>query len=267
MLQEIIIIGDKSMIKEYDFIFLEDKNLPFLMASLKGMLDAKDYRTEKCDVDMSQLGSLMKFPKVFLVDAEVLNCNSNAKVYLTDLCLEKDIKMVLFGEPNEINQITRMTLANVVIATFPRPINNNDVLVKLGDLILAINSKNMQKKILVIDDSASFLRLIMGCLEGEYQVEVCPSATAAFHMIEKNRPDLILLDYEMPICNGAQFLEMIHSEPAFSDIPVIFLTSKDDAETVREVVSLKPQGYLLKTLPMEKIVASVREFFLKEGYK
>lgn len=255
------------MLREYDFMFLVDKKLSFLMASLKGMLDAKGFRTEECDVDMSRLGNLMKFPEIFLVDAEVLNCNPKAKVYLTDLCIEKNIKMVLVGDTDEIELITRMTLANVVIATFQRPINNNDVLAKLGDLILAINSKNMQKKILVIDDSASFLRLIMGWLEGDYQVEICPSATAAFHMIEKNRPDLILLDYEMPICNGAHFLEMLHSEPAFDDIPVIFLTSKDDAATVREVVSLKPQGYLLKTLPKEKIVESVRNFFLKEGYK
>jgi len=72
---------------------------------------------------------------------------------------------------------------------------------------------------------------------------------------------LVLLDYEMPIVDGKQVLEMIRSETEFADIPVIFLTSKGDKESVMQVMALKPDGYLLKTMPPEDIKQSVDAFF------
>ena len=57
------------------------------------------------------------------------------------------------------------------------------------------------------------------------------------------------LDYEMPVCDGRQTLEMIRSEEEIADIPVVFLTSRGDAESVKNVMALKPKGYLLKSMP------------------
>ena len=56
---------------------------------------------------------------------------------------------------------------------------------------------------------------------------------------------------------------MIRSDNDFASVPVIFLTSKNDRESVMEVMSLKPEGYLLKTMEPEKIVAEVDGFFEK----
>ena len=79
--------------------------------------------------------------------------------------------------------------------------------------------------------------------------------------IADNKPDLILLDYEMPVISGPQVLEMIRSESKVESTPVIFLTGKGDRESVLKVMELRPDGYLLKSLPREKILASVKEFF------
>ena len=54
---------------------------------------------------------------------------------------------------------------------------------------------------------------------------------------------------------------MIRSESKVQSTPVIFLTGKGDRESVMKVMELRPDGYLLKSLPREKILASVREFF------
>ena len=83
----------------------------------------------------------------------------------------------------------------------------------------------------------------------------------AIKYLSTNRPDLVLLDYEMPIVDGKQVLEMIRSETEFADIPVMFLISKGDKESVMQVMSLKPDGYLLKTMPPEEIKQSVHAFF------
>ena len=57
------------------------------------------------------------------------------------------------------------------------------------------------------------------------------------------------------------------SEKEFEDMPVIFLTSKDDKESVMQVMSLKPDGYLLKTLEPAKIIQAVDDFFEKQKGK
>ena len=80
-------------------------------------------------------------------------------------------------------------------------------------------------------------------------------------MLRVNRPDLVLLDYDMPICNGRQTLELIRSQKDFENIPVIFLTGRDDAETVKNVLSLKPNGYMLKNLKQSDIKDRIDTFF------
>lgn len=123
-----------------------------------------------------------------------------------------------------------------------------------------MDNYTVKKNILVIDDSPSYLRMIAGWLDNDYNVRVCPTVSAAFHMIEVSQPDLILLDYEMPICNGAQFLQMLRSEPMTAEIPVVFLTSRDDKETVLSLLALKPKGYLLKNQTPSVIMERIRKF-------
>lgn len=85
--------------------------------------------------------------------------------------------------------------------------------------------------------------------------------------IADNRPDLILLDYEMPVISGPQVLEMIRSETKVDSIPVIFLTGKGDRESVMKVLELKPDGYLLKTTDKAALLKSLEDFFEKRKYE
>ena len=95
-----------------------------------------------------------------------------------------------------------------------------------------------KKHILVVDDSGIMLSTIKGWLDEKYRVTPVNSALNAISFLSKERPDLILLDYEMPACSGPQFLEMLRNDPNCSDIPVIFMTGRDDANSVRSVLSL-----------------------------
>lgn len=252
---------------EVDFIFIGSGEMSFLLSSLKDMLEKRGLVTEKCDANLKSFQSMLVYPKLFLVDAETLLKNAEARVYLYDKCIEQNRKIVLIGDSNAISDLYDVTVNNVIAESFIRPINNHDVADRLQALIAQIDEKGTKENILIVDDSPAFLRLISEWLEGDYNVKVCPSATAAFHMIETSKPDLILLDYEMPICNGGQFLQMLRSEEVTADIPVMFFTSKDDADTVKSLISLKPQGYLLKNQTKDNILHSLEKFFLKEKIK
>ena len=120
-----------------------------------------------------------------------------------------------------------------------------------------------RKKILVVDDSGIMLQAMKELLQTDYQVSLARSGMAALRSMVLDRPDLVLLDYEMPVCDGRQVLEMIRSEEELKDIPVIFLTGRYDKESVSRVVSLKPAGYLLKTMNPGEIKKNVDEFMKK----
>lgn len=122
---------------------------------------------------------------------------------------------------------------------------------------------SQKKKILIVDDSDFMLKTMTMLLGKDYETLTATSGLSAFRSITLDRPDLILLDYEMPVCNGSQILEMIRSEKEFEDIPVIFLTSKVDRESVKKVIGLKPQGYLSKSLAPESIKQEIDRFFEK----
>ncbi|MBD5495406.1 MAG: response regulator [Lachnospiraceae bacterium] len=118
-----------------------------------------------------------------------------------------------------------------------------------------------KKKILVVDDSKVVLQSMKELLGADYDITPAESGVAAIRCITLNQPDLILLDYEMPVCDGKQVLEMIRAEKSWADIPVIFLTGRGDAESVKNVMSLKPAGYMLKTMKPDEIKKVIDGFF------
>lgn len=113
--------------------------------------------------------------------------------------------------------------------------------------------------ILVVDDNAMVLRNIKSILDGKYTVAVAPSGVHAFLAIGKKKPDLILLDYEMPEMNGKEVFEKLQAEEELKDIPVVFLTSVDSREIVLELLALKPAGYLLKPVDSQLVLDKVHE--------
>ncbi|MCI8836150.1 MAG: response regulator [Ruminococcus sp.] len=126
---------------------------------------------------------------------------------------------------------------------------------------------NEKQKILVVDDSLTIREGMRELLENDYEITLAKSGTSAFRSIALNKPDLVLLDYEMPVCDGRQVLEMIRSEEEFASIPVFFLTGRVDQESVQKVISLKPEGYLSKYLKPAEIKMNIDKFFERKSSK
>ena len=125
------------------------------------------------------------------------------------------------------------------------------------------NQLGKKKKILVVDDSEFVLRAMEELLGKDYEVMLAKSGIASIRSITLNRPDLVLLDYEMPVCDGSQVLEMIRAEEDFANIPVIFLTSRVDKESIKKVLALKPAGYLSKSLDPLDVKKEINKYFEK----
>jgi len=87
------------------------------------------------------------------------------------------------------------------------------------------------KTIFVVDDNTTNVVTAKAALDGTYKTFALPSAEKMFKLLEKITPDLILLDVEMPEMNGFEALSVLKSNEKLKDIPVIFLTAKNDSES------------------------------------
>lgn len=120
-----------------------------------------------------------------------------------------------------------------------------------------------KKRILVVDDNAMLLRNMKYLLEEKYEVAVAASGLQALTSIAKHKPDLVLLDYEMPGMNGVDTLTAIRGDEDMKDLPVIFLTAVADSDVVTEVARLKPQGYTLKPPVRAKLMEIIENVLLE----
>ena len=178
-----------------------------------------------------------------------------------------DLPVLTIGTESERNKFLKFYEGDQ-FENLIRPIENSDVLaaiVKRLGLVegeyerIANEAPSGKKRILVVDDNAATLRSIKGMLDTDYEVVVANSGIKAMTAIGKKRPDLILLDYEMPVCDGKQTLEMIRADGDLQDIPVIFLTGVSDRAHIEAVLDLKPSGYLLKPPIREKIIEAIEK--------
>lgn len=109
-----------------------------------------------------------------------------------------------------------------------------------------------EKKILVVDDNTTNLTMIKGILSSLYKVYPVNSGATALKFLEKQIPDLILLDMEMPEMSGTEVLGVIKKNPVLSGIPVIFLTGNSDIKSEAEAFELGVSDYMRK--PVNDII-------------
>jgi signal transduction histidine kinase len=106
--------------------------------------------------------------------------------------------------------------------------------------------ENTRKKIVIVDDNAANLSVGRNLLKPYYEVYPAPSAAKMFDILEKFIPDLILLDVNMPEMSGYEAIKILKFDPRHADIPVIFLTAKNDEESELEGFDLGATDYVTK---------------------
>jgi putative two-component system response regulator len=129
--------------------------------------------------------------------------------------------------------------------------------------------ETIKKRIVLVDDDITSLALGKSIMSEQYDVVTIPSGEKLFQFLQKIRPDLILLDVDMPVMDGYETLKKLKAQPETQDIPVIFLTSMSDAASEIAGLNLGAVDYiskpfspplLLKRLELHlKVVSQQRE--------
>ncbi|MDR1052231.1 MAG: response regulator [Deltaproteobacteria bacterium] len=111
--------------------------------------------------------------------------------------------------------------------------------------------------IFIVDDNLSNLDATKASLPKSYEVFSLQSAEKLFKILARKTPDLILLDVEMPVMNGFETIKILKSEKKTSSIPVIFLSSLTDTESLRQGLELGAADFLTKPVLPKLLQKSV----------
>jgi len=132
---------------------------------------------------------------------------------------------------------------------------HDEVALNSNDLFV---DKSRRRLVVVVDDMFICRRTVEVTLNKDYDVRCFDNAIEAINFIKKNKVDLVIMDIEMPGLSGVSAVKALRND-GFSDLPVIFLTSVNNRNTVMECLSVAARDYVLKPIKPIYIYERVRE--------
>lgn len=121
-----------------------------------------------------------------------------------------------------------------------------------------MNQNTSDLTILVVDDTPANIDVVKGVLSESYFVQAAVNGDMALKIVQKKKPDLILLDIMMPGMDGYEVCKRLKSDVTTHDIPVIFLTAKAEVEDERKGLELGAVDYITKPLSPPILKARVK---------
>jgi putative two-component system response regulator len=120
-------------------------------------------------------------------------------------------------------------------------------------------------KVLVVDDERDMLRLVKNILSGEFEVIEAESGEKALKLVEKEMPDIILLDIMMPGMDGWDFLEKFRRLEGAERVPVIMFTIRSEASEVLSGMAVEGVvDYITKPFDPEDLKMRIRRAIKNE---
>jgi signal transduction histidine kinase len=113
--------------------------------------------------------------------------------------------------------------------------------------------------VLIVDDNPNNIQVVATIMaEYGYELGIAMNAVEAYKFLEANTPELILLDADMPEVNGFEVCSTLKKDLMYQNIPIIFLTAKNDKEDVVNAFDLGAVDYITKPFNRKELIARVR---------
>lgn len=119
-------------------------------------------------------------------------------------------------------------------------------------------SQSTPFSVLVVDDEPANIDILKDVLAPYYTVRVAPSGMIALKIVEKNPPDLILLDVMMPQMDGFEVCRVVKSNPVSAKIPIIFVTALGHGEDEERGFAAGATDYIAKPISPPIVLARVK---------
>ena len=123
----------------------------------------------------------------------------------------------------------------------------------------------MSKKILIVEDNELNMKLFRDLLEAhDFETITVRNGERVFEIVKDERPDLILMDIQLPEISGLDITKELKADDAFRDIPVIAVTAFADEEKIRESGC---DAYIAKPISIVSLIQTVKACLVGDNKK
>ena len=246
-------------------LFIMEKKVSMIASAMIAGLKKENFDVRQVRLNITDISAIDNPPMIWVWYLQESDHDFASEItFLKDQIEEKDILFFAIGSPKELEETLKLFPKELISGVFERPIRPDEVADALLEAAKKERMMRENKRVLVVDDDPMLLRSIKDMLSDHYRIYTANSGLNAIKLLEKTDIDLILLDYEMPVVNGPQVIEMLKSDLEYVWIPIFFLTAKSDKESVLNAYHLGVEGYLLKSTPKAEIIETIDNFFAND---
>lgn len=119
---------------------------------------------------------------------------------------------------------------------------------------------DLSKKILAVDDRPEILSFVSNALKMHYKVLGAPNGNIALKVMAAQKPDLFILDIDMPGMDGYELARKIRATDDHKDTPIIFLTGNSSRERVLEAINAGVNDFIIKPTSHKNLLAKSAKF-------
>ena len=238
----------------------------FMTNAIATGLEKEDFTIIRAGLSKQDVEEIDNRPGIYIMYlGDVTDEDSDLLKYINEKIDTERFHLYIVGNHEELDLAAEYIPKEKIQEEYLRPIDVGMLAEDLKSAAEGISIDDSQrKKILVVDDDGTMLRMIRTWLSVRYRVYMANSGKIALSFLKENKVDLVLLDYAMPMVSGPEVLKQMRADKETKDIPVMMLTAKDNKENVVEVANYKPEKYLLKSMPKSQLLGNIREFFEKQ---
>lgn len=167
----------------------------------------------------------------------------------------------LLAAAQELDSDQRLLLSNLVVALRQElPLLKTEPLLESpADAVNhAVNPETIQATVMIVDDDPAILKALQALLmPWGLHVCTCDRPLKCLEVLASRKPDLLVLDVEMPEMSGIELCQKVRNQPQGSDVPILFLTAHTDAKTLDQVFSVGADDFVSKPIVGPELVSRI----------
>jgi len=244
--------GAENGKERYKIIYVDDISTSLI--SLKRRMAAyhEVYPASSSEVMFEAL--LKITPDVILLDINMPNANGYEVInLLKDDERYADIPVIFFTSNNDKESVL-LGLSLGAVDYIIKPFETMSLVECIEKHVAVARAKkkspsaeeDTRPRILAVDDVVSILKSIKTALRENYFVHTISKPEAVLDFLQLRKPDLILLDYLMPVYNGFELIPKIRELSEHKNTPIIMLTSEGTMTNIKEAISLGACDFIVK---------------------
>ena len=227
---------------------------PELGPKLSAALTDRGLRTRIC-ADLAEADRLARRPnlRAVIVDLALLGGGEPALDIVRRLSVDPDARPVVALATSD-STADRVAVARARARAF---IERTIAPVEIAqELVTLLGDHGRPPHVLTVDDDPTVVETIKLMLQPRFTVTTLTEPLRFWDVLEEARPDVVLLDLDMPVVNGIELCRTLRLDPRWSRLPVLFLTSHTDRETVVRIFGVGADDFIAK--PVGEVELSER---------